>query len=178
MNNSVNGGLFHDGQELSFTDLAVAILVELIDHSLQLVVIEVLLHLTSHTSQVPEADFASVVLVEKLEGFGDLLDRVALTDLGGHDLEEVWVLDLARTLAVEFSHEIEHLLLLDVESEGPHANLELVVINSTSLISVEQLKGFFDFLLLLIGEFLSSASFDTELHALLLAQKFRFLEHL
>ena len=142
--------MFHNGEELSLVDLAVTILVELVDHGLQLVVVEVLLHLAGHTAKVTQGDLASAVLVEQLEGLGDLFDRVALADLSSHDLEEVGILDLAGAFAVELPHQVEHLLLLDVEAEGTHAHLQLVVVDGAGLVSVEELEGFLDLLLLLV----------------------------
>ncbi len=101
-------------------------------------------------AQVAERDLARAILVEQLEGLRDLFDRVALADLGCHDLEEVGILDLARAFAVELPHEVEYLLLLDVEAESTHAHLQLVVVDGASLVRVKQLEGLLDLLLLLV----------------------------
>ena len=47
---SVDACLFHDGQELSFTYLTITVLIELIDHSLELIIAQVLLHLSSNST--------------------------------------------------------------------------------------------------------------------------------
>ena len=174
---SVDACLFHDGQELSLAYLAVTVLVELVDHGLELIVAQVLLHFPGNSTQVPQRYAARVVLVKQLERLGDLLDWVSLADLGGHDLQEVRVLDLAGSFAVKLPHQVEHLLLFYVEAQGSHANLQLVVVDGSGLVGVEKLEGLLDFLFLLVGKVLLHSPLDSEFHLLLLSQKFWLLEH-
>ena len=120
---SVDARLLHDGQELSLTYLTISVLVELIDHRLELVIRKVLLHLAGNSAKVPQRDTPSVILIKKLERLTNLLNGIPLTNLGGHDLQKVRVLNLSRTFSVILTHEIQHLLLFDVEAEGAHAYL-------------------------------------------------------
>ena len=146
---SIYAGLLHYVEELLIVDLTVAVLVELVDHCLKFVIAEVFAQLARHASQVAETDLASVVLIEQLEGLEDLFNWVALSDFGSHDLEEVMVLNLTCTLAVVLLHQVEDLLLLDIKAQSAHCYLQLVVVNSAGLISVEEIECFLDFLLLL-----------------------------
>lgn len=61
---SVDACLFHNIKELLFVYFAVAVLVELVDHCLQLVVAEVLSELSGHSAKISQAYSASIVLVK------------------------------------------------------------------------------------------------------------------
>ena len=49
---SIDAGLFHNSYEFTLIDLSITIFVELVDHSLQLIITKILLHLSSDTTQV------------------------------------------------------------------------------------------------------------------------------
>merc|ERR1719160_2254834 len=66
--------LLHDAVELVNIDLTIAIAVSLVDHVLELLLVDVLTELLGNTAQVAQRDLASVVVVEELEGLADLLD--------------------------------------------------------------------------------------------------------
>ena len=171
---SVDAGLLHNGKEFVFTDLTVTVLVKLVDHRLQLVVAQVLAQLARHSAQIAQTDAARVVLVEELERLEDFLDGVPLRNFGGHYLQEVWVLNLAGALAVVVPHDAEHLLLLDIEAEGAHGHFELVVVDRARLVRVEQLEGFLDLLLLLVGKLGAATAFNWVGAC---AKELGFLEH-
>ena len=147
---SVNAGLLHDTKELAFVDLTIAVFVEFIDHGLKFVVRKIFTKLASDSAQVAQTDSAAVVFIKQLEGLQNFLHGVAFSDFVGHNFKEVGILNLASTVAVVLAHQREHFLFLDVESECAHCNFEFVVVDSASLISVEKLKGFADFLLLFV----------------------------
>ena len=50
------------------------------------------------------------------------------------------------------AEDLEDLGLLEVEAEGTHRDLELVVIDTAVFVCVEELKRLFDLLFLLVGE--------------------------
>ena len=52
-----------------------------------------------------------------------------------------------------------------------------MVIDGASLVGVEQLESFLDFLFLLVGKVLLHSPLNSEFHLLLLSQKFWLLEH-
>merc|ERR1712094_110272 len=85
--------LLHDAVELVNVDLTITITVGLVDHVLELLLIDVLTKLLGHTAQVAEGDLASVVIVEQLEHLLDVLTGVLLTHLASHHLEELTELD-------------------------------------------------------------------------------------
>ncbi len=53
---------------------------------------------------------------------------------------------------VVIPEELQHLRLLHIKPQRPHRDFELVVIHTAVLVCVEQLKGLFDFLALVVGE--------------------------
>merc|ERR1711934_504438 len=81
--------LLHDAVELVEVDLAITITVGLVDHVLELLLVDVLAELLGHTAQVAEGDLAGVVVVEQLEHLLDVLAGVLLAHLAGHHLEEL-----------------------------------------------------------------------------------------
>merc|ERR1719198_2850463 len=85
--------LLHDAVELINVDLTIAIAVSLVDHVLELLIIDVLTELLSNTCQVAEGDLVGVVVIEELEHLLDVLAGVLLAHLAGHHLEELGELD-------------------------------------------------------------------------------------
>ena len=93
--------LLHDAVELVKVDLAIAITVGLVDHVLELLVIDVLSELLSHAGEVAEGDLVGVVIVEQLEHLLDVLAGVLLAHLGRHHLQELLEVDRAAAVEVE-----------------------------------------------------------------------------
>merc|ERR1712113_298498 len=56
--------LLHDAVELINVDLAIAITVGLVDHVLELLIVDVLTELLSHAGEVAEGDLVGVVVIE------------------------------------------------------------------------------------------------------------------
>lgn len=79
--NSIYRRLFHDTHELIQINRPIPILVELINHSLQLLIAQLLTQLTRHSSQVADVDGAGLVVVEQCERLLDLVVGVALGQL-------------------------------------------------------------------------------------------------
>jgi hypothetical protein len=59
--------LLHDAVELVKVDLAITVTVGLVDHVLELLIIDVLTELLSHAGEVAEGDLVGVVVIEELE---------------------------------------------------------------------------------------------------------------
>jgi hypothetical protein len=100
----------------------------------------------------------------------------------GHDIEEVNVLNSAVAFPVVFLHEAEHFLLFDVKAEGTHGNLQFVVVNGASLISVEEVECLLNLLFLLFSELSALTAFAlSRLHLLLagflLSEEVRLFVH-
>jgi len=150
--NLVQGGLLHNRQELLFIDLPILVLVKLINHGLQLVVREFLPELPRHTAQVLQRDSPLLIVIEKLEGLQNLIHRVSLGDALGHDVQKVFVPDVATAVAVVLSHQLQHLGLLDIKSQSPHRDLELMIVNLACSVTVEQIESLLDLLPLLLRD--------------------------
>merc|ERR1711912_121754 len=107
--------LLHDPVELVNVDLTIAITVGLVDHVLELLLVDVLTELLGDTAKVAEGDLAGVVIVEELEDLLDVLAGVLLTHLASHHLEELGELDRAVAVVVNVGDHLLELLLLDLE---------------------------------------------------------------
>merc|ERR1739848_684367 len=154
--------LLHDAVEL-----AIAITVSLVDHVLELLLIDVLTELLGHTAQVAEGDLASVVIVEELEHLLDVLAGVLLAHLASHHLEELTELDGTVAVVVNVGDHLLELLLLDLEAEGTHGGLELADVDGAGLVTVEEVEGLTDLVHLLIGELASFLLSSTARHVLM-----------
>merc|ERR1719247_2858317 len=139
--------LLHDAVELVKVDLAIAITVGLVDHVLELLIINVLTELLSHAGEVAEGNLVGVVVIEELEHLLDVLAGVLLAHLASHHLEELAELNLARAVGIDVG---DH--LLDLEAEGAHGGLELTDVNGAGSVTVEEPESLADLLHLLVGE--------------------------
>merc|ERR1719183_765052 len=92
--------LLHDAVELVAVDLAITITVSLVDHVLELLIIDVLAQLLSHAGEVAEGDLVGGVVVEQLEHLLDVLTGVLLAHLAGHHGKELGELDGAVAVVV------------------------------------------------------------------------------
>lgn len=122
-------GLLHYSDELLLVDLPVAVPVGLVYHLLQLFLRHCLSQLPRHSLQVLQGDLASSVIVEESEGLENLLTGVSLCDFTSHKFHKVPELDDALALSVDLGDHLFDLLLLGLEAEGPHGDLELLGVN-------------------------------------------------
>lgn len=77
----IDAGCLHDSEELLDVDDTVVVLVELVDHGLELVVAQRLAQLARHTAEVLQRYRAGLVVVEQGEGLADLLLGIAIGNL-------------------------------------------------------------------------------------------------
>ena len=144
--------LLHDAVELVKVDLAITVTVGLVDHVLELLIIDVLTELLSHAGEVAEGDLVGVVVIEELEHLLDVLTGVLLAHLAGHHLKELGELDGAVAIVVDVGDHLLELLVLDLEAKGTHGGLELTHVNGARLVIVEQVESLTDLVELLLGE--------------------------
>merc|ERR1711998_144586 len=121
--------LLHDAVELVEVDLAIAIAVSLVDHVLELLVVDVPAKLLSNASEVAEGDLVGGVVVEQLEHLLDVLAGVLLAHLASHHSKELVELDGAVAVVVNVGDHLLELLVLDLEAESAHSSLELTHVN-------------------------------------------------
>merc|ERR1712093_704262 len=117
--------LLHDAVELIAVDGAIAITVGLVDHVLELLIIDGLTKLLSNACEVSEGDLVSGVVVEELEDLLDVLAGILLSHLASHHGKELSELDGAVAVVVDVGDHLLELLVLDLEAEGAHGGLEL-----------------------------------------------------
>merc|ERR1712195_97993 len=116
--------LLHDAVELVNVNLTIAITVSLVDHVLELLIVDGLTELLSNTGKVAEGDLVGVVIVEQLEHLLDVLTGVLLAHLGGHHVQELVELDGAVPVVVDVADHLLQLLVLHLEAKGTHGGLE------------------------------------------------------
>merc|ERR1712046_403589 len=156
--------LLHDAVELVDVDLAIAITISLVDHVLELLIVDVLTELLSNTGEVAEGDLVGVVVIEELEHLLDVLACVLLTHLASHHLEKLGELDGAVSVVVDVGDHLLELLVLNLEAEGTHGGLELADVDGAGLVTVEEVEGLTDLVHLLIGELASFLLSSTARH--------------
>merc|ERR1711896_57512 len=144
--------LLHDAVELVDVDLTIAITVGLVDHVLELLVVDVLAELLCHTGEVAEGDLVGVVVIEELEHLLDILAGVLLAHLAGHHGQELGELDGAVAVVVDIGDHLLELLVLDLEAEGTHGGLKLADIDGAGGIGVKEGERLTDLVKLLLGE--------------------------
>merc|ERR1712227_1144703 len=115
----------HDAEELLLVDLAIAVTVGLVNHLLQLLIGHVLTELLGHTLEVLEGDLAGLVIVEETEHLDDLLAGVAVTHASSHHVEELVEVDGAGAILINVVDHAADLVLLSIEAECAHGDLEL-----------------------------------------------------
>merc|ERR1711959_672545 len=121
--------LLHDAVELISVDGTIAVTVGLVDHVLELLIVDGLTKLLSHTGEVLEGDLGGAIVVEHLEHLLDILAGVLLAHLASHHAEELLELDGAVTVVVDVGNHLLELLILDLEAKGTHGGLELTDID-------------------------------------------------
>merc|ERR1712178_489699 len=134
--------LLHDAVELVNVDLTITIAISLVDHVLELLIVDVLTELLSNTSKVAEGDLVGVVVIEELEHLLDVLAGVLLAHLSCHHHEELGELDGAIAVVVNVGDHLLQLLVLDLEAKGAHGGLELTDVDRAGGIRVEEGEGF------------------------------------
>merc|ERR1719330_363821 len=160
-------GLLHDPQELLLVPLAISVSVGLVDHLLKLLVGHPLPELLGDPLQVLEGDLAGLVVVEEPEGLEDLVLRVAVQDLVCHHLQELFVAYRSTAVVVDIGDHLLDLLLLRLEPQGTHGNLELLGVDLSGAVGVKEVEGLLDLLLLLLRQLLlllASGVESTERH--------------
>ena len=119
-------GLLHYSDELLFVDLPVAVSVGLIYHLLKLFLGHGLPQLPRHPLEVLQGDLAGSVIIEEPEGLEDLLAGVSLCDFTSHKFHEITKLNDTLALSVDLCDHLLDLLLLGLEAQGPHGDLEFL----------------------------------------------------
>merc|ERR1719387_846554 len=137
-------GLLHDAQKLLLIYLAIAIAVCLIDHLLELLVCHSLAEFLRNSLQILERDLPSLVVIEEPERLQNFVLRVAVQNLVRHHLQKLLVLDRAAAIVVNVRDHLLDLLLLGLETERTHGDLELLRVDVAAAVGVEEVEGLLD----------------------------------
>mmetsp|Transcript_10041 Transcript_10041/g.30000 ORF Transcript_10041/g.30000 Transcript_10041/m.30000 type:complete len:218 (+) Transcript_10041:203-856(+) len=137
----VASALPHHAVELVWIDEAVAIAVGLFNHLLQLFVCKALPQLLSYALQVPERDLSGLVLVEKRKDLVDLGPRVLVRHPPPHHVAEVVEVDGLTGVLADVCQHAPHVLLLDLEAQGPERSLQLSGVDGARVLCVEEVEG-------------------------------------
>merc|ERR1712205_175700 len=121
--------LLHDAVELVTVDGTITVTVSLVDHVLELLVVDGLAKLLSNTGKVLEGNLAGGVIIEELKHLLDVLAGILLSHLGSHHAKELAELDGAITVVVDVGDHFLEFVVLDLEAKGTHGSLELTNIN-------------------------------------------------
>merc|ERR1719453_646015 len=147
-------GLLHDPEELLLIHLPITIPVRLVNHLLKLLVGHPLTQLLRHALQVLERDLTRLVVVEEAECLEDLVFGVAIQNLVRHHFQELLVFNGATPIVVDVRNHLLDLLLLGLKAQSTHRDFQLLRVNRSASIRIEQIESLFDFLFLFVGELL------------------------
>merc|ERR1711874_953094 len=144
----------HDAEEFLLIDLAIAVAICLIDHFLQFLIRHALTEFFCYALQVLEGDLTGLVVIEKAECFQDLVLWVTVQDFVRHHFQELFVSNRAASVIVNIRDHLLDLLLLWLEAQSAHRHLQLLRVDLSGAVGVEEVKGLLDLLLLLLCELL------------------------
>merc|ERR1719272_2783753 len=147
-------GLLHDSQELLFVHLSISIAIGFVNHFLKLLVSHALAELLRDSLQVLEGDLAGLVIIEEAECLQDLVFGIPVQDLMSHHFQELLVANGATSIVVDIGDHLLDLLLLGLKAKCTHGDLQLLGVDLSRAIGVEEVEGLLDLLLLLLGQFL------------------------
>jgi len=143
--------LHHELDELVVVDSAIAVLVSLSDHLINLIISELLADGGHDMSKLSSRNETVVVTVEHLESLADLLLRVGILHLARHHGEELRKVDGAIVVSVNLVDHVLKLGLGGVLAERAHDGAELLGGDLTITILVKEGEG-----LLELGDLLFS----------------------
>ena len=145
-------GLTHDAHELLFRDFAISIAVCFFDHFCDLIIGHILAKLFGNSLEISEGDFACLIIIEETECFEHFFAWVSLSHLLSHHVEELWIVNDTGAVLVNISDHLLDFLAFWLEAKGTHCYFKFFLVDVARAISVEQVEGFFDLLLLFFGD--------------------------
>mmetsp|Transcript_5766 Transcript_5766/g.11783 ORF Transcript_5766/g.11783 Transcript_5766/m.11783 type:complete len:206 (+) Transcript_5766:195-812(+) len=145
----------HHLDELLVVDLPVTVNVGLADHLVNLLVGQLLTKVGHHVTQLSSGDEAVAVLVEHLEGLLQLLLRVGVLHLLGHQGKELGEIDGAVAVGIDLVDHVLKLGLGGVLAEGAHHGAKLLGGNGAVAILIEEGERLLELSNLLVGKLIS-----------------------
>ena len=148
INYSEQIGLFHDPIKFIFTDFSITVSVCLIDHFLYFFIGHILPQFLCYPLQIFERNFASFIIIKKPECLGNFISWIFITHFLCHHIAKLIEINNSAVILICISDHFENFIFFRFKSKGSHCHFEFFLIDSSTAICVEQIKGFFDFLFL------------------------------
>ena len=105
------------------------------------------------SAQVVDVDGAGLVVVEQVEDAVDALLGLLVAQLSSDGVQELVEVNAALVvLSVQVSDHLENSGVLGFEAEGLHGCLQLLRVDETGAVSVEEVEGLSDLLDLVLGK--------------------------
>lgn len=117
----------HDIVEFLLRNLSILVLVSLLDHLLQLVLIDVLAQLLHDGLQVFDRDVARLVQVEEVKHLLQVFPRVLVRDSLGHQVQEFVEVDFAAAFLDQVGDDLEDGLVGGLGAERCQCGLQFWV---------------------------------------------------
>merc|ERR1712217_890061 len=109
------------------------------------------LHLSSPVKSLSVIrNLTSLVIIEKAESLQDFILWVTVQYLMCHHLQEFLIPDGATPIVIDIRNHFLDFLFLWLETESPHCHFQLLGIDFSRSVSIEEIKCFFNFLFLFI----------------------------
>ena len=116
-------------------------MIELLNHSDQLLFLQSLPHLLPHPLEVIQRNLAAVVDIEQLECFQGLFDGVSFSILPFHYVQVILIVDSPSLIYIKLSSQVHHFGFLDVKAKGSKNDLQLVICDMRCFVRIEQIEG-------------------------------------
>merc|ERR1719213_325277 len=144
--------LLHHAEKFFFIEHAISITVRIFKHRLKLIISQRLISLPGNALQVLEGDTTCVVIIEEPKGFQHVILGVLVQDLVSHHLQELVKSNLTAAIVIHLSNHFLNLPWLRLTPKRLHCDGQLLDVNVATSISVKEVKGLLDLLLLLLIE--------------------------
>merc|ERR1719211_160116 len=128
----------HHLDELLVIDLAIPVDVCLADHLINLLICELLPEIGHHVAVLGRTDEAVAVAIKDLECFDQLLLCICILHLPCHQRQELWKIDRAVPVGVDFVDHVLQLSLCGILPKRPHHGAKLLGGDGSVTILVEQ----------------------------------------
>merc|ERR1719333_1352620 len=142
----------HHFDELLVVDLTISIDIRLTDHFINLLIGELLTQVGHHMPQLRSRDETIAITVKDLEGFDELFLCISVLHLAGHQREELWEVDGAVTIGINFVDHILKLSFSRILAQGAHDSSQLLSSDGAITILVKEREGLLEFSNLLLSQ--------------------------
>merc|ERR1719456_167305 len=138
----------HHGKKFFFIEHSISILICVIKHLLKLIIVQHLTRLLGNALHVLQGHCTCPVVIEEPECLDHVILGVLVQDLVRHHRQEFWEPNLSRAIIIHICDHFLDLTWLGLAPKRLHRDGQLLDIDISTSVSVKEVKGLLDLLLL------------------------------